>query len=216
MKKILHSIGQFFVRIWRWFLDTAWIQVLLIIGVIIGIVMSISPLVSWISRMIEESKQSTFYADNKIDYSDIKTKSEASNAKQFVVIFYSDTCSNCEADQPYIESFAKNHKDEIDFFSINVDDEDSIGDEDIAYLNEIYANVYNGQDDDYKNDDYVEYDDSDAYSILTPLMAWYQPEISKEEPFRVFLGMDNGNKEEAVKNLNLYFDVGSSGQIGSK
>ena len=63
-KNHTNPVKRFFINIWQWFKETAWIQVLLIVGLIIGIVMSITPLVGWISGLVEKSKESTFYKDN--------------------------------------------------------------------------------------------------------------------------------------------------------
>ena len=41
-----------FVKIWDWIKETAWIQPLLIVGIVFGIIFSISPLVSWIQGIL--------------------------------------------------------------------------------------------------------------------------------------------------------------------
>lgn len=49
--KILKAIGSFFERIWRWIKETAWIQPLLIVGVIFALIFSIPYFTSWISSL---------------------------------------------------------------------------------------------------------------------------------------------------------------------
>lgn len=47
--KILKAIGAFFVRIWRWIKETAWVQPLLIVGAIFAIIFSIPQFTKWIN-----------------------------------------------------------------------------------------------------------------------------------------------------------------------
>ena len=49
--KILKAIGGFFVRIWRWIKETAWIQPLLIVGAIFAIIFAIPSFTSWIGSL---------------------------------------------------------------------------------------------------------------------------------------------------------------------
>jgi hypothetical protein len=44
---ILKALGSFFVKIWRWIKDTAWVQPLLIVGAIFAIIFSIPSITSW-------------------------------------------------------------------------------------------------------------------------------------------------------------------------
>lgn len=198
-KNHTNPVKRFFINIWQWFKETAWIQVLLIVGLIIGIVMSITPLVGWISGLVEKSKESTFYKDNKITYSNLQTKNEGSD-ENYVVIFISDTCPNCKGSQKYIEAWSKEHS-ELKFYTINTSDEDAITDEDLINLNTIYLPVYNNQDDDIKNSSFNEYPDK----FQTPTIAWYKD--AGAEPYRVFLGVDYGSKADAYSALNKYFEV---------
>ena len=41
---VLRAIGAFFARIWRWIRETAWVQPLLIVGLIFGVMFSIKPI----------------------------------------------------------------------------------------------------------------------------------------------------------------------------
>lgn len=47
---ILKSIGAFFVRIWRWIKETAWVQPLLIVGAVFAVIFSIPSLTDWINQ----------------------------------------------------------------------------------------------------------------------------------------------------------------------
>ena len=61
--KILKAIGGFFVRIWRWIKNTAWVQPLLIVGAIFGVIFSIPAITNGIRGIIEYNESANkFYA----------------------------------------------------------------------------------------------------------------------------------------------------------
>lgn len=62
---ILKSIGAFFVRIWRWIKDTAWVQPLLIVGAVFAIIFSIPSLTNWISGL-SSSGDGSYYESVKL------------------------------------------------------------------------------------------------------------------------------------------------------
>lgn len=57
---ILKAIGSFFVKIWRWIKDTAWVQPLLIVGAIFAVIFSIPYISEWVSQATGEQAGS-FY-----------------------------------------------------------------------------------------------------------------------------------------------------------
>ncbi|MCQ2796751.1 MAG: hypothetical protein MJ213_05605 [Bacilli bacterium] len=60
--KILKAIGGVFVKIWRWIKNTAWVQPLLIVGVIFGVIFSIPAISSGIQGLINGANSAdTFY-----------------------------------------------------------------------------------------------------------------------------------------------------------
>ena len=61
---ILTAIGAFFGRIWKWIRETAWVQPLLIVGVIFGIIFSIRPIVDSITKLQEDLNSSETYYHN--------------------------------------------------------------------------------------------------------------------------------------------------------
>lgn len=117
--KVLKAIGNFFVRIWRWIKETAWIQPLLIVGVIFGIIFSIPSITEWIQGLAEDANSaSTFYsqfqqsleygadsdADTLTNYIDnrMNGKDEYRNSKYYVendkffLAYVAETCPSCE------------------------------------------------------------------------------------------------------------------------
>ncbi|HHT66970.1 MAG TPA: hypothetical protein GX010_01910 [Erysipelotrichaceae bacterium] len=59
--KILRAIGGFFVRIWRWIKETAWIQPLLIVGAIFAVIFSIPYIIDGVKGMFDESDAANKY-----------------------------------------------------------------------------------------------------------------------------------------------------------
>jgi hypothetical protein len=62
---ILKAIGAFFVRIWRWIKDTAWVQPLLIVGAIFAIIFSIPYITQW-AESVSGSSTDAFYSTYQV------------------------------------------------------------------------------------------------------------------------------------------------------
>ncbi len=83
---ILKAIGSFFVKIWRWIKDTAWVQPLLIVGAIFAVIFSIPYISEWVSQATGEEAGSFYNKFNKSLEGELevsKDKAEASEADQF-------------------------------------------------------------------------------------------------------------------------------------
>ena len=122
---IIAAIGAFFKKIWDWIRQTAWIQPLLIVGIIFGVIFSIKPIVDAAKASSEKRKAaSTFYygyqktlengkdsdADkltyiledvmNKpagsVDTSSLKNK-DGQQMNKFFLMYVAETCENCES-----------------------------------------------------------------------------------------------------------------------
>lgn len=61
---ILKSIGAFFVKIWRWIKETAWVQPLLIVGAIFAVIFSIPYITAWANEWSGNS-EGAFFADSR-------------------------------------------------------------------------------------------------------------------------------------------------------
>lgn len=59
--KILSAIGGFFVRIGRWIKETAWIQPLLIVGAIFGVIFSIPYVINGVKGLFDEGDAANKY-----------------------------------------------------------------------------------------------------------------------------------------------------------
>ena len=62
---ILKSIGAFFVRIWRWIKETAWVQPLLIVGAIFAVIFSIPYVTEWAEGW-GQAGQGAFYSNYQV------------------------------------------------------------------------------------------------------------------------------------------------------
>ncbi len=111
---ILRAIGAFFARIWRWIKETAWVQPLLIVGIIFAVIFSIPSIVNGITDLNNNlSSSETYYhrfqkslVDGKQSEADkitnnIWAKYEDRNVKseygdKFFLLFVGETCSSCK------------------------------------------------------------------------------------------------------------------------
>ena len=82
--KVLRVIGNFFVKIWKWILKTAWIQPLLIVGLLFGIIFSIPPIVDAIKNSGSEDNPIAFLEDRNLSWEGIdRTDSWNSEVEKF-------------------------------------------------------------------------------------------------------------------------------------
>lgn len=152
MKKVLSVIGSFFVKIWRWIKETAWVQPLLIVGIIFGVIFSIPSIVDGVKSISEKNKSAeTYYKKYKVSLEgaeksdadklmkDIKDNHEKNSTslkdQKFFLVFVSSTCAACESAREgfeYLQGDGKKlMKDEkLVFKTIFVDEEIDKGKED--------------------------------------------------------------------------------------
>lgn len=74
MDKVFKAIGRFFKKIWDWIKTTAWVQPLLIVGIIFGIIFSINPIVNAIKGAINSDDTGEFYEKHGVKFSDLFSK----------------------------------------------------------------------------------------------------------------------------------------------
>lgn len=60
MGKFLKVIGTPFIKLWTWIKETAWVQPLLIVGIIFAIIFSIPSITSWVQSWNFGSDSYTF------------------------------------------------------------------------------------------------------------------------------------------------------------
>lgn len=117
MKKVFGAIGGFFKRVWRWIAETAWIQPLLIVGLIFGVIFSIPSISSWIANAAATSGQFAFYKRNTVEVSKLLDDFDNGNyekyykdeeAKNFLLVFIEEDCDQCINDEEAFKYFCTN------------------------------------------------------------------------------------------------------------
>lgn len=124
-----------FIKLWNWIKETAWIQPLLIVGVVFAIIFSISPIVQACSQMWS-NEDIKFYTDRKYSLDNIYDSPEKCDAlglinniynaenetdatakaelvkklpaKKFFLMFYSETCDVCKSSSDAFEYLVDN------------------------------------------------------------------------------------------------------------
>lgn len=120
---VLTAIGRFFKKIWDWIKQTAWIQPLLIVGIIFGVIFSIPAIVKAVEKgKTEKNTYSAYYnqfklslegeANSKADDFTTKLGNILSNqdgaedefkkaypslGEKFFVAYVEKSCTNCES-----------------------------------------------------------------------------------------------------------------------
>lgn len=158
-------IGNFFVKIGlgikkgffaviNWIKNTAWIQPLLIVGVIFGVILSIKPVTNWISGLMNPDESYYFYKNhdtkNLFTGDQIETFIKA-NKGDAVIVYYSDTDSTAKDMEKQVRRVADSTSYKWYCVNINVDKEDAAYDDrqhfDVDYYNDMYPDFVR----DYKN-----------------------------------------------------------------
>ena len=110
---VLRAIGNFFVKIWKWIKETAWVQPLLIVGLIFGIIFSIPSIVKGFESLADKINSSeTFYHNYQVSLVDgDKSKADklvenilsvqeeqgtSEYGEKFFLVFVSDSCATCK------------------------------------------------------------------------------------------------------------------------
>ena len=199
MKTILKAIGAFFGKIFNWVKETAWIQPLLVVGLIFGIIFSIPSISSGIKDLSDNSGKYAFINKNDITAEDFlkyeeEGKLEEEYGQKFLLILVEEDCSACTKAENGIKYFvntyyankAEHEKPVVKFmyaytpdFEYNEDDKDY---KDVPhYYKWLEENVTNldlinklttGESDDVTDQDYS--DDLTNGDVPTPTMILYE------------------------------------------
>ena len=82
-----------FDRVWEWMKSTAWFQVVLLVGVVVAIVLCISPITKGISNAISDNERAKYVENNRINFDELQTKvaNIDSTGDEFAVVFGNTT-----------------------------------------------------------------------------------------------------------------------------
>lgn len=122
MKKILD-------RIWGWMKSTAWFQVVILVGVVVAIVLCISPISRAIQNATAEADKVKYYMYNRISYNELTEKIDAldkgTDTDGFAVLFSADNTS--AGSEEGIQAYVDSNADSVPVYIMNtgVTDDDS-------------------------------------------------------------------------------------------
>ena len=95
-----------FIKLWNWIKETAWIQPLLIVGIVFGIIFSISPIVKACSTEDTE-KEYSFYADRELSLEKVFTDIDNCEAADVLTDIYNADLACGENFEKYDSAEAK-------------------------------------------------------------------------------------------------------------
>jgi hypothetical protein len=115
MKKVLTVIGAFFARIWTWIKETAWVQPLLIVGVIFAVIFSIPSISEWIQGLADNANSAATYykkyrksleGEENSDAQkliDAMMENEDTYGDKYFLILVQEECGGCEEMQSAVD-----------------------------------------------------------------------------------------------------------------
>ncbi len=148
---VFRAIGAFFARIWRWIKETAWVQPLLIVGIIFGVIFSIPSIVNGITSLVEKINSSDSYyhkfqqslvggetsaadelteAVNRVMEDSSTRKATADKyGEKFFLMYVSTTCPSCKEAREGFETletrftdYVRNGKDSFKMYTVFTDE----------------------------------------------------------------------------------------------
>lgn len=115
--KILKAIAKPFVALWNWIKETAWIQPLLIVGCIFGIILSIPYISSGIQNLINQKESHLKYFETSyLSLEGSKQGQENSAANKFFDAFVDAQDAWAQGDKTKAQAALKNYSGENKFF----------------------------------------------------------------------------------------------------
>lgn len=149
------GVKNFFLNIWIWFKETAWIQVVLVVVLVFAIVISI-PLIVRAATAVEsdENQAKTYWNDHDVKLSEVNSKVKDTSKEYTVVFFYTDDSGNqaLSIKKPFTDYMFSgtnaftNIQMKNNFYCINLN--------------------YDENNDDYEDDPYITTDDKTAIAVL--------------------------------------------------
>lgn len=148
-----------FQQAWIWFKETAWIQVILVVIVVFGVVFSIPFIVRAATAESDDDAENIDYIKGyRVDYDQLQKEIKDTSRKYTVVFYYSPSDSNCSTLGGYLKDYILNSdyfqmddfKDALVTFDLSRTDDEDENDYDITAdqvedLANIYKPVYNSK-----------------------------------------------------------------------
>lgn len=195
MDKFFIAIGRFFKKIWEWIKSTAWVQPLLIVAVIFGIIFSINPIANAIKEAVEADDTGEFFEDHNIKYNELYVKLPDQDSKYYkncekgkniltetsgtVIVIYLDSQVSSSIENE-IAAFYKNiEKTDTKFYIVDFaseensnstwdkDEKEYKADAGKVYYNHLLDEIYSAYNDDAWRGTYNEaFEKEYGYSVL--------------------------------------------------
>lgn len=186
--KIGQGIKKGFFGLISWVKNTAWVQPLLIVGVIFGVILCIKPAINWIGGIFNPDESFQFYKDHTVnDMTTLYDQYIKNTDGTVIVIFYGDSDTSSKTIESTIKNYAAANTG-ITWYCVDIDDEEKdelkheinqtkIFDDFQNTFFDIYAESYDEMPVDMKNSDYSELviadDDTQNRKIPAPLFVRY-------------------------------------------
>lgn len=135
-----------FEKVWEWMKSTAWFQVVLLVGIVVAVVLAISPITKGIENAVSDNKRAKYYENNRINYNEMMSKINGldGGGEEFAVIFMDPSTTGAtdlqEGVQKY-EDLTGSVKIYSFNFMVNYDNK-STYDQDINWYNYYEVNNY--------------------------------------------------------------------------
>jgi len=118
-----------FDRIWDWMKNTAWFQVVLLVGVVVAVVLSISPITNAISDAVANAEREKYYEYNRINYDtllDNINKLDSGEQDGFAVIFVNPSDADYSEVQEGIDTYEQtDNAVKIYQFNVTINDDNA-------------------------------------------------------------------------------------------
>ncbi|HKL73221.1 MAG TPA: hypothetical protein VJY64_03525 [Candidatus Onthovivens sp.] len=122
--KILKVIASPFIAIWRWIKETAWVQPLLIVGVIFGIIFSIPSITTGIQGLMNKTTDDiAFYKDSWLSMAGSKLDDQTSQVNKFFDSYATAQEKWSSKNRDEARELMKEYSSEDKFFLIFVQEE---------------------------------------------------------------------------------------------
>lgn len=134
MKKLLD-------KIWEWIKETAWFQVVCLVGVVVAIVLCIQPITRSIQGAITEANRTNYYENNKINFDTLIEKIDNldKGGEEFAVLFGTGLPSDDDTQKAIAKYEKEDYKPvKIYYFQYDITDENKAN----YNFDENYYNYY--------------------------------------------------------------------------
>lgn len=145
MVKVLKIIATPFIKLWTWIKETAWVQPLLIVGIIFAVIFSIPSITSWVQSWDFGSDTYTYLKDHQLSLEGLTDQDSNGEAAEFFKGFNAAQDAWQNGDKDTARNSLRNYVGDANkmmFFVVNEDDTAANVNETLNYLvNESWTRV---------------------------------------------------------------------------